>query len=153
MRAVEDLYYRYGSSIFMIEKAVVAKLLSYRQVDEASFEAAGVLVGERRGEHLVIKSISEPSVLDSRSRFAVNRSCLSHQEHVSSEHLRSDGTRQYLGEWHTHPEDYPVPSWRDKLSWSVNLKSTKPMLVIIVGRREFWVARKFRFSLSRLVRE
>lgn len=153
MELVEDLYYRCGSSIIMIEKDVVAKLLSYRQLDEMSLEAAGVLVGERRGQHLVINSISEPSIFDSRSRFAVNRNCSSHQEHVSSEHLRSAGVRQYLGEWHTHPEDYPVPSWRDKLSWSVGLNSTKPMLVIIVGRREFWVARKFRFSLSRLVRE
>lgn len=152
MKKVGDLYYRYGSSIVMIEGFVVAKLLSYRQIDEMSCEAAGVLVGERRGDHLVIKSISEPSAMDSRSRFAVNRSCPSHQEHVSSEHLRSDGVRQYLGEWHTHPEDHPVPSWRDKLSWAVNLNYAKPMLVIIVGRRDLWVARKYMLSLSRMAR-
>uniref|UniRef100_UPI003CED28D9 Mov34/MPN/PAD-1 family protein n=1 Tax=Enterobacter cloacae complex sp. 280C5 TaxID=3395861 RepID=UPI003CED28D9 len=38
---------------------------------------------------------------------------------------RSDGFLVYLGEWHTHPEDFPQPSSTDLRSWRTGLKDDR----------------------------
>jgi len=47
--------------------------MRYRQLHHLSKEAAGVLIGERRGPHLIICDISEPGSGDVRDRFNVDR--------------------------------------------------------------------------------
>ena len=51
-------------------------------------------------------------------------------------------TVRYVGEWHTHPQDYPLPSGLDQTEWS-KLSRTRadgrPMLEIIVGRKGLYV--------------
>lgn len=126
-------------------------LLSYRQSCIFNEEAAGVLIGERRGKHLVIKEVSEPGNGDVRSRFAVDRLGPHHQLAVNEAHRRSAGTLQYLGEWHTHPEDYPTPSHRDLNSWGKHLLAPEPMVVIIVGREKVWAAKKVGKNICPLI--
>ncbi|MDG5888856.1 Mov34/MPN/PAD-1 family protein [Klebsiella pneumoniae] len=46
------------------------------------------------------------------------------------------------GEWHTHPEDYPHPSFRDKRSWLSNLTAPATIVLIIVGKKSLWAAKK-----------
>lgn len=49
----------------------------------------------------------------------------------------SRGTVRYLGEWHTHPEDYPIPSGLDRSEWrrlAAGRRDKRPQLSIIVGR-------------------
>lgn len=125
-------------------------LLSYRQIKPHSAEAAGVIIGERRGDHLVIQRISEPGPGDKRSRYAVDRCGPTHQVTVEQAFFQSEGTLQYLGEWHTHPEDCPTPSPRDLKSWRKHLTEPEPMVLIIVGRSEIWVAKKTGPDILRL---
>ncbi|MBP2546256.1 integrative and conjugative element protein (TIGR02256 family) [Acinetobacter guillouiae] len=72
----------------------------------------------------------------------VNRISKHHQETVDTAFQNSDGTYQYLGEWHTHPEDAPTPSMTDYSSWNKNLSAKEPLILIIVGRTQFWVGKK-----------
>lgn len=64
-------------------------------------ESAGVLIGERRGQHLVVCDISEPGSGDIRQRCRVDRRGVHHQSRVNEAFERSAGTHLYLGEWHT----------------------------------------------------
>ncbi|WP_342590608.1 Mov34/MPN/PAD-1 family protein [Acinetobacter guillouiae] len=126
----------------VITPEVADIFISYRQLSSSSPESAGVIIGERRGVHIVIRTISVPSDADIRSRFMVNRISKHHQETVDTAFQNSDGTYQYLGEWHTHPEDAPTPSMTDYSSWNKNLSAKEPLILIIVGRTQFWVGKK-----------
>lgn len=131
-----------NAHLVVIMPAVVESLMHHRQLKAHSHEAAGVLIGERRGPHLVIHRLSEPGVGDFRSRYSVNRRGLHHQVAVDEAFANSGGTFQYLGEWHTHPEDEPTPSQTDIRSWASNLIDVDPMIMIIVGRKKVWAAKK-----------
>ncbi|MFA3684429.1 Mov34/MPN/PAD-1 family protein [Acinetobacter baumannii] len=129
-------------SLVVISTEVANILVSYRQLSDSSQESAGVLIGERRGVHIVIKMLSEPSIWDIRSRFMVDRVSRHHQQVVDDAFKKSDGEWHYLGEWHTHPEDVPKPSMTDYSSWHKNLNSSDPLILIITGRSNFWVGKK-----------
>ncbi|WP_228127624.1 Mov34/MPN/PAD-1 family protein [Acinetobacter sp. NIPH 284] len=129
-------------SLVVISTDVANILVSYRQLSDSSQESAGVLIGERRGVHIVIKTLTEPSRWDIRSRFMVDRVSKHHQKAVDNAFKKSNGEWHYLGEWHTHPEDEPKPSMTDYSSWHKNLKSSDPLILIIAGRTGFWVGKK-----------
>ncbi|HEM8024294.1 peptidase [Enterobacter cloacae subsp. cloacae] len=136
-----------NDELVVITAKVMSQLLSFRQLSPESHEAAGVLIGERRGIHLVIHDLSVPGKGDKRTRFSVDRCGPHHQEAVDAAFYRSEGTLQYLGEWHTHPEDFPHPSFRDKRSWQSNLTVPAPVVLIIVGKKSLWAAKKTENSM------
>lgn len=129
-------------ALVVIFSDVVKNFLSHRQLTSTCKESGGVIIGERRGKHLVVRMISIPNQDDIRKRNFVDRIGAHHQKVVNKAFEDTDGTWQYLGEWHTHPEDYPSPSGTDLKSWNTNLKSNDPFVLIIVGRIKFWVAKK-----------
>ena len=127
-------------------------LISYRQIDDSRPESAGVLIGERRGVHIIIKTLSEPSSWDIRSRFMVDRVSKHHQKVVDDAFKRSNGEWHYLGEWHTYPEYVSKPSMTDYNSWHKNLKSSDPLILIIAGLTAFWVGKKIKDNIEVLKR-
>ncbi|WP_198361477.1 CBASS system CD-NTase/cGAS isopeptidase Cap3 [Halomonas sp. N3-2A] len=129
-------------SLLVILPTVLSRLLSYRQYNLSNNEAAGVLIGERRGSHLVVHQVSEPGKGDIRRRYFVDRRGPHHQAAVEDAFSRSSGRLQYLGEWHTHPEDVPSPSSTDLNSWKRYLIADEPMVLLIVGKNEIWAAKK-----------
>lgn len=139
--------------LVVIMPKVIEKLQSYRQLSPVSREAAGVLIGERRENHIVIHAISEPGQGDIRSRFTAVRKSPHHQELVNELHRTSDGTMNYVGEWHTHPEKFPAPSGIDKSSWYKDINSLEPMVLIIVGQCAMWCGKKIasRICASKLL--
>lgn len=138
----ELIFHDQNGHLVVLMGAVVQHLNSYRQIEKSSKEAAGILIGERRGQHLVICDLSEPGPGDLRQRYLVDRRGAHHQKKVDDAFSQSMGTHQYLGEWHTHPEDHPTPSFQDKKSWRDNIDATIPIIVLIVGRKSFWIGRK-----------
>lgn len=146
----ELIFQAEDQSLVVISNDVANILLSYRQLSDSSPESAGVLIGERRGIHIIIKILSEPSILDIRSRFMVNRVSKHHQKVIDNAFRESDGELQYLGEWHTHPENVPKPSTMDYTSWYKNLKSPHPLILIIAGRASFWVGKKINERIEEL---
>lgn len=138
----KDLAFKADDALVVILSEVVEILLSYRQLENSNPENAGVIIGERRGIHLVVRMVSVPNFSDIRSRFSVNRIGKHHQEKVDTAFRESNGTWQYLGEWHTHPENIPSPSMVDYNSWKKYLSSPDPLILIIVGRTKWWVGKK-----------
>lgn len=139
-----------NGSLVVILSHVLLRLTSYRQIHIFSQESAGVLIGERRGNHLVVCDLSEPGKGDISHRYMVNRKGKHHQAKVNSAYIKSGGTQNYLGEWHTHPEDFPAPSSTDKKSWEQNIKDREDMLLIIVGRKSLWAGKKSGRGLTRI---
>lgn len=129
-------------SLLVIMPSAINRLLGHRQLDGSSNEAAGVLIGERRGSHMVIYDISEPGKGDIRSRYFVDRRGPHHQAAVDDAFARSSGKLQYLGEWHTHPEDQPSPSSTDLGTWRRHLVAKEQMVLLIIGRKQIWAAKK-----------
>tara|TARA_R110000851_G_C13094904_1_gene567325 strand:- start:579 stop:1061 length:483 start_codon:yes stop_codon:yes gene_type:complete len=123
-------------SIVLILAEVLTEIGSYIQTDQSFEEAGGLLIGERRGGHFIVNGISSPQPTDVRRRSSFVRNVPGHYRIVQSAFRMSGGTSNYLGEWHTHPEDIPRPSSVDKESWVKNsLELKKHTLALIQGRK------------------
>lgn len=127
-------------SMLLIEDAVLVELNPYRQTDPHSCEGAGVLLGYRRADHIHIVQATLPGADDVRSRFSFWRCDQSHQ-HIATREWQSSGeTKDYLGEWHTHPEAHPSPSSLDLSEWRVLCKKRQePLVFMILGTEGRWV--------------
>jgi len=116
-------------------------LFQMRQVDDDAPEGGGVLLGRLivDSDDVVIDEITTPGPHDRRARYWFNRSKKSAQPRVNEAWAQSGGTRIYLGDWHSHPEDHPTPSRVDRKDWARVLKEASyeqaSLFFVIVGRR------------------
>lgn len=112
---------------------------TFIQNDPREKEAGGVLLGRFLvgNNDVVVDYITVPMVGDKRSRFGFFRSKYAHQKRISEAWSTSQGTCNYLGEWHTHPEDDPYPSAYDFTDWKNKLNrdtfDSDFLFFIIVG--------------------
>lgn len=91
---------------------------------------------------MLIEQATVPTKWDKRFRYLFERIQFGHETIALSRWTASKGTIRYLGEWHTHPEDYPQPSNLDKLEWqrlSAERRDKRPLLAIIVGRKSLYI--------------
>lgn len=100
-------------------------------------EAGGLLLGEVRGGHLNLVDATFPTAGDLRSRYSFERLPQGHAEAAQKMWSDSLGTVRYLGEWHSHPQDVPIPSGIDRSEWkrlASERKDKRPFLAVIVGK-------------------
>lgn len=111
-----------------------------RQVADSDTEAGGLLIGRLISgtADVVVDRATGPVPSDRRSRFYFVRARRPAQEAVDAAWASSAGTQNYIGDWHTHPEDDPSPSCIDRRDWRQIVRRSEfeqPRLVfIIVGR-------------------
>lgn len=109
------------------------------QNDPMKKEAGGVLLGRFLigNNDVIVDHITIPMAGDKRSRLGFFRSKSAHQKRISEAWASTRGTCNYLGEWHTHPEDDPYPSAHDFANWKNKLNRDKFdsdfLFFIIVG--------------------
>jgi len=110
-----------------IHQKVLNKIEPYLQTQAHMPEAGGILLGRYiiDSEDIVIDDITEPSEKDIRQRLFYFRSRGFHQRTIIRKWTESQGTCNYLGEWHTHPESIPTPSLKDVDEWKKALKKFK----------------------------
>jgi len=116
---------------------VLEVLHRHVQRRDADAESGGILLGHVRGDSLEIFEATVPTVWDKRKRYFFERMPFGHQLLASERWTASNGTVRYLGEWHTHPEDFPIPSQLDLTEWAAlanKRKDNRAMLALIVGR-------------------
>lgn len=112
------------------------------QVSHADREAGGLLLGSVHGAHLLIEQATVPTAWDKRFRYLFERMPFGHEAIALSQWTATQGTVRYLGEWHTHPEDLPLPSPLDRSEWnrlSTQRRDKRSMLAVIVGRKALHV--------------
>lgn len=114
----------------------------YIQAKDADCEAGGLLLGTVHGAHVLIEQATVPTEWDRRSRYQFERMPFGHEAVALERWMASQGTVRYLGEWHTHLEDYPSPSGLDRTEWnrlSSSRRDKRSVLAVIVGRKSLYV--------------
>jgi integrative and conjugative element protein (TIGR02256 family) len=119
--------------LILVNEEVLEMISSYRQSNPDDREAGGILMGKRRGEHLEITFSAAPQAKDIRSRVRFTRHPYGHQEIAEQRFKATNGEENYLGEWHTHPENHPTPSYIDTRDWKRLSKTHRVPLVVIIG--------------------
>ena len=122
----------------------LATLVAYIQDELTMPEAGGVLLGRhiRDSDDIVVDGVTTPMAGDRRSRHRFRRGKKRHQAAIDEAWRASNGTCTYLGEWHSHPEPFPIPSFIDRLDWGRKLlfdRHADPIFFVIVGTSEIRV--------------
>ena len=118
----------------------LAVLRDHEQHEINDTEAGGVLIGEQRDRGLTVTLSTPPQRTDRRSRYRFNRREAGHQQLVEIAWRQSGGQQSYIGEWHSHPEPVPTPSFPDRMGWAArSVCVRKALAVIIVGQEELYV--------------
>lgn len=142
MEIVKRKYILSNDGIIEIDRRALGIMLRYRQKRKTDLEAGGVLLGRfiYRTKNIIIDEVTIPFVSDIQERVRFKRGPL-HQEVIDDKWVLSKGKCNYLGEWHTHPEEYPEPSNRDKKEWTKILKgdtfSSRYLYFVIIGTKDF----------------
>lgn len=125
-----------------IDAHCIRTMRPYIQDESDMPEAGGVLLGRfiRQSKNIVIDKVSVPMSGDKRTRMTFKRLSPMHQQFIDKEWKQSKGTCNYLGEWHTHPEEDPRPSGVDTQDWKRKLKtdtfSSRFLYFIIAGTQQ-----------------
>jgi integrative and conjugative element protein (TIGR02256 family) len=105
-------------------------------------ESGGVLLGTVHEYGLLVTLATTPTRLDRQLRYLFERLPFGHRAVARRRWRQSAGTTRYIGEWHTHPQDIPIPSSIDLNEWQKLAKKRadkRPLLAVIVGRHSLHV--------------
>ncbi|WP_284319374.1 Mov34/MPN/PAD-1 family protein [Dyella acidisoli] len=109
----------------------------HRQLTSKSAEAGGQLFARFEGYQIHVVEATGPHQEDKRGRFSFlpNRN----KEQRDIDNFYRNGLI-FIGDWHTHPQDIPVPSVTDIASITDCFRKSQHNLyafvLIVVGRRE-----------------
>lgn len=125
----------------LIDRTVLTTLQATAEDARFRHEVGGVLIGFQRPPHLHICGASTPQARDRASPLHFHRSPEGHQDFAEAAWRRSGGHITYLGEWHSHPQDRPVPSSIDRGSWArTRHLQGRPLVFLIVGHEDLWLS-------------
>jgi integrative and conjugative element protein (TIGR02256 family) len=105
-------------------------------------EAGGTMLGRfiKDSKDIVIDQVTQPMKGDRFTRYTFKRLSPLHQQIIDAAWEVSNGTCNYLGEWHTHPEPVPTPSIVDLKDWRRKLKndvfSSRYLCFLIAGTQQ-----------------
>lgn len=128
-----------GECLVAIHPKVVETIERWVERGARSREAGGILIGSHRGDHVEVTDCTVPMRRDARTRTLFDRMDGGHQDAAMRAWRSSGGTDSYVGEWHTHPEAHPSPSFLDRWTWSrIMRKSREPVVFAIGGWDSCW---------------
>ena len=139
MREPETLTFaRPGGGRLHVGPDALVTVRSYRQTAPDDMEAGGVLLGRYLlgSPDVVVDRVTTPLPGDRRTRTSFYRHHAGHQALIDQAWTESGGRCAWLGEWHTHPEPSPAPSWVDRRDWRRRLKRDvydEVLFFLIVG--------------------
>lgn len=121
-----------------IEDNAIKIMMKYCQ-KKGMNESGGILLGKARNDYseFIITDVSEPCIKDKSGKFYFIRNKEKAQIIINKKWKQTNGEINYLGEWHTHPELIPNPSFIDRRLLNQCLKKNKypfnGLFMIIVG--------------------
>jgi len=142
-----------------IDEKPLESMLNYVQDTIEKHEAGGVILGRfiKESDNIVIDLNTVPMKGDIRTRTRFKRGKKKHQKIIDKIWEESEGTCNYIGEWHTHPEKDPSPSTTDIKSWIKILKNdvflSKYLYFIIVGTESIgiWEGNSENLRIKKLI--
>lgn len=138
-----DYHYK-NDLILSLGSSVLEKFRKYIECYHFDNESGGIIVGTLNsgGKEIIVTDVTEPQKKDSSSSIRFKRDEYGHQEIMDQLWEESDYIKTYLGEWHTHNERIPKPSFIDRRNW-INISKRKQnsswLFFIIVGTQELGV--------------
>jgi integrative and conjugative element protein (TIGR02256 family) len=139
---------------FEIGNKAIELMITFIQNSPSMPESGGVLLGRFiiNSNDVVVDKVTVPTQGDRQGRFRFFRSHKPHQARIDEEWITSEGTCNYLGEWHTHPEANPIPSFCDLANWKKRLIfdrfDSDSLFFVIVGTEQINVWQGFRRTLA-----
>lgn len=124
-----------------LSKSTLETFSQHVQVKDGDCESGGILLGTVHGMHMQVEKATSPTAFDKRFRYFFERLPIGHAKLAIAKWKASKGTVRYLGEWHTHPQDLPVPSMLDRSEWkrlSGMRRDSRDTLAVIVGREQLY---------------
>lgn len=128
----------------ILEADIQSKILNIQSTHTFKREIGGILIGiyDTKYGCLRLTDMSFPQSGDQQSRFRFNRKSDGHQELMDHLWESSDHTKAYLGEWHTHDQDTPIPSIVDRRTWkriSKRNNNFEECYFMIIGRKDYFI--------------
>jgi len=144
-------FQRADGTRFQIGVDALRIMRQYIQDESDKPEAGGVLLGRHlsTSDDVIVDLVTSPMEGDLQERYRFFRSRRRHQQALDSAWQESGGTCTYLGEWHTHPERTPNPSFTDRIGWQRKLwldRFTDPIFFVIVGIADICVWEGYRHA-------
>lgn len=106
-------------------------------------EAGGILLGKISEHKINVLKASFPNIFDRTSRYTFIRDKRIAQILIDYEFHNNNKKMIYIGEWHTHWEDYPKPSLQDKRMIKEQFFKNKInedfLLLIIIGIKGIYI--------------
>lgn len=125
-----------------IKNEVIEVMKSYKQLKTTDYESGGMLIGyEVLNGDVIIEYATTPYSRDKRSRYSFHRKDKKHNNVLKTIWEKECQIHIYIGEWHTHPENYPDYSKQDEKNWiQIGGKMDKKKFIhIIVGNKSIGV--------------
>lgn len=121
-------------------------------------ENGGILLGHNFANHDEIIKVGKPSLLDKAGKLFFIRKMVPAQRKINKAWQKSMGSLIYLGEWHTHPRNFPNPSEQDRTMIQRILVTTKMeinhiYLLIAGAGKSLWIGRQDTDGLKMLSEE
>jgi integrative and conjugative element protein (TIGR02256 family) len=118
-----------------ITEALMGVIGGFKQFKKKDNESGGILLGQIIDNNIYILKASTPNKFDKASRFSFECNKDAAQVIIDYEFINSGNKTIYVGEWHTHPENYPNPSGIDirmiKDQYFKN-RLNEPFLVLLI---------------------
>ncbi len=131
------LLYRFGELEVEIAPEALSAMLARRQKSMFSREAGGQMFATLSASRWRIEAATGPRNGDRRGRFHFWPDRKAEQEEINKFYERG---LEFVGDWHTHPEDVPRPSGSDLTSVGNVVRESQHalpgILMCIVGRSE-----------------
>ena len=131
------LFYPIGTSgeAIHLEAHVLEHFTLHRQLRFWHREAGGQLFAQIDGQRIVVSEVTGPRPGDKRGRTFYEPDQQSEQAEIDAMFARG---LHYIGDWHTHPERYAIPSGRDHITMSSRVRLSRHRLggfvFVIVGQ-------------------
>jgi integrative and conjugative element protein (TIGR02256 family) len=130
----------FPSTKILLSSTVVETIAADLKKHGHNKERGGILLGFRRGPHLHIHEATFPMRWDVGTMSSFRRSSNGHAEIALRRWRQSNRTTDWVGEWHSHPEEYPSPSSIDLQSWQIITRDRDaPMAFVIMGWARGWL--------------
>lgn len=101
-------------------------------------EIGGIFIGDYRGPHLEVMSFTKPGPADESQLYSFHRRDPLHQATAMVAWTDSDGVKNCVGEWHTHPFGRPSPSSTDLKTWKEITDRRKMPMVCAIAAPAGW---------------
>ena len=130
------LHYPIGTSgqTLILASKVLDHFDRHRQRKWRQPEAGGQLFASFDGAEILVEEVTGPRPGDRRSRTGYHADRAAEQREIDANYRRG---LHYIGDWHTHPTPFPIPSGTDlkTISESVMMSShsLNGFVLIIVG--------------------